>query len=135
MILIIFLAILGIACYISYYMSNKQYFNKYYADFEKTYYRILNLLCDCKNDIQINTIYKWGIDTLDRKLNFFINQKKTGSTIGWKMLSIKESYVNLLTDKKNKLLQAKKDNNQNNTIVNNDYNNGTGSDLIYYWDF
>ena len=135
MILIIFLAILGIACYISYYMSNKQYFNKYYADIEKTYYRILNLLCDCKNDIQINTIYKWGIDTLDRKLNFFVNQKKTGSTIGWKMLSIKESYVNLLTDKKNKLLINKKNINEINSITKNDGRNGTGSDLIYYWDY
>lgn len=135
MTLIIFLVLLGIVCYISYNKSNKKYFNKYYTDIEKTYYRILSLLCDCENETQINTIYNWGISTLERKLKFFCELKAIKSTMGWKMLSIMRSYANLLTDKKNKLLQAKKDNNQNNTIVNNDYNNGTGSDLIYYWDF
>lgn len=135
MILIIFLVILGIVCHISYNMSDKNYFNEYYADIEKTYYRILNLLCNCKNEIQINTIYKWGINTLDRKLKFFFDSKKTGSTMGWKMLSIKESYVNLLTDKKNKLLIDKKNNNEINSIAKNGSSNGTGSDLIYYWDY
>lgn len=119
-IVFIFLLFFILICYQDKKINN--IFDKLIKDIDVSYQYILKLLINCKNEEQINTIFNWGTNVLNEKYKFYVKNKNGFiKTIIYNNVAY---YTLLLTDKRKEILNNK-------SYVNK----GTGSDLIYYWDY
>lgn len=125
MVLILVIGFIFLLFFILIYYQDKKInniFDKSIKDIDVSYQYILKLLINCKNEEQINTIFNWGTNVLNEKYKFYLKNKNGFiKTIIYNNVAY---YTLLLTDKRKEILNNK-------SYVNN----GTGSDLIYYWDY